>query len=50
MDMAFRFSATPQKTLAETDKRVRVRQISIQRQRALAFSNALRRPVRNNLD
>ena len=50
MDMAFSFSATTQKILAETDKRVRVGQIPIQRQRPLAFSNALRRPVRNNLD
>ena len=48
--MTFRFSATAQKHLADTDKCVRVRQIPVQRQRPLAFSNALLRALRNNLD
>ena len=38
------------KNLAKTNKRVRVSQIPIQHQSLLAFSNALRGPVSNDLD
>ena len=50
VNMAFSFRATTHKILTETNNRVGVRPITIQRQRLLALSNALRRPVGNNLD
>ena len=50
VDMGLGFRAATQKKLGQTDERVRAGQISIQRQRPLAFSNALGRAVRKNLD
>ena len=48
--MDLRFSAAADKILADTYMGMSVGQISIQRQRPLAFSDALRRAVGSNLD
>ncbi len=49
VDMGLGFRGTTKQILGKTDASIRAGQISIQRQRLLALSNALRRPVRNNL-
>ena len=48
--MGFSLRAATKKILGETDGTMRVGQISIQRQRLLAFSDALGRAVGENLD
>ena len=50
LDMGLGLRAATEKILGETDARVRVGQISIQRQCLLAFSNALGRAVGEHLD
>ena len=47
--MGFGFLAPTEKKLREPDKRVSAGQIPIQRQRPLAFCDALSRAVRKNL-
>src|SRR6516162_10998855 len=49
LHMGFRFPAPPEMKLPNPDVRVRSRQIPIQRQRPLAFGDALSRAVRENL-
>ena len=49
-DMAFGLLAATQKILGQTDRAMSVGQIAIERQRLLAFSDALDRAVCKNLD
>ena len=50
VDMGLGLLAATEKIFGKTDERVRAGQISIQRQRLLAFGDALSRAVRKNLD